>query len=92
MLIDSTIDLVKDSAIKRPTKSFINKLKLRFRCDSALVLGYLIKPIKMSDLKPAITLAMQRAREFATLEQKVFDLKLALEANNDPPTTQSTPI
>ena len=40
MLIDSTIDLVKDSAIKRPTKSFINKLKLRFRCDSAFSSTY----------------------------------------------------
>ena len=55
----------------------------------AFVLGYLIKPIKMSDLKPAIVLAMQRAREFESLEQQVIDLNLALQADGPDQTTRS---
>lgn len=41
--------------------------------------GYLIKPIKQADLKPAIGIAMRRFEEFQALRQEASDLKQALE-------------
>lgn len=43
------------------------------------VLAYLIKPIKKEDLGPAISLVMQRFKEFQTLRQEAADLRQALE-------------
>ena len=43
------------------------------------VLAYLVKPITMQDLQPAIVLAMQRNREFEALHSQAEDLKQALE-------------
>lgn len=43
------------------------------------VLAYLVKPIKKDDLPPAISLAMQRFREFEALHQQTDDLRQALE-------------
>lgn len=43
------------------------------------VLAFLVKPITMEDLQPAIALAMQRNREFEALHAQAEDLKQALE-------------
>lgn len=43
------------------------------------VLAYLVKPITMEDLQPAIALAMQRYREFEALRAQAENLKQALE-------------
>ena len=43
------------------------------------VLAYLVKPIKDTDLGPAISVAMERFREFNTLRVETADLKQALE-------------
>jgi AmiR/NasT family two-component response regulator len=43
------------------------------------ILAYLIKPITDTDLQPAITIAMDRFREFQTLQQEADGLKQALE-------------
>ncbi len=43
------------------------------------VLAYLIKPIKTEDLVPAISLVMQRFKEFQTLQKEATDLRQALE-------------
>jgi response regulator NasT len=43
------------------------------------VLAYLVKPIKDTDLTPAITIARERFREFETLRVEASDLKQALE-------------
>jgi response regulator NasT len=43
------------------------------------VLAYLVKPIKDTDLGPAITVAMERFHEFETLRSEAADLKQALE-------------
>lgn len=42
------------------------------------IFAYLIKPIKMADLEPTITLAMERFAQFQTLQQEAQDLKQAL--------------
>jgi len=43
------------------------------------VLAYLIKPIKDTDLEPAIAVAIQRFREFQALRKEAQDSKQALE-------------
>jgi AmiR/NasT family two-component response regulator len=42
------------------------------------VLAYLIKPIKLQDLQPAITIAMHRFHEFQALHKEAEDLRQAL--------------
>jgi len=49
------------------------------RADQGHVLSYLVKPIKESNLLPAITLAMHRFEEFRTLQKETADLRQALE-------------
>lgn len=43
------------------------------------ILAYLVKPIKDTDLGPAISIARERFREFETLRTEAADLKQALE-------------
>ncbi|MAG92135.1 MAG: response regulator [Planctomycetaceae bacterium] len=43
------------------------------------VLAYLVKPIKASDLSPAIALAMQRFEELQTLQKEADGLRQALD-------------
>jgi AmiR/NasT family two-component response regulator len=43
------------------------------------VVGYITKPMRESDLTPAIEVAMARFSEFRALEKEVGDLKQALE-------------
>jgi AmiR/NasT family two-component response regulator len=49
------------------------------RAKEAGVVGYITKPMRESDLTPAIEVAMARFSEFQTLEKEVGDLKQALE-------------
>lgn len=46
-------------------------------------LGYLVKPIEISRLVPAIEVALARAEEFGKLEQDKANLAEALERNRD---------
>ncbi|MDA0834078.1 MAG: response regulator [Planctomycetota bacterium] len=43
------------------------------------ILAYLVKPIKMADLQPVISLAVQRYKEFEALHKQTVDLRQALE-------------
>lgn len=43
------------------------------------VLAYLVKPIKKKDLEPAISLVIQRFKEFETLRQEANNLRQTLE-------------
>ena len=49
------------------------------RAKEAGVVGYITKPMRESDLTPAIEVAMARFSEFRALEEEVGDLKQALE-------------
>lgn len=49
------------------------------RATQGHVLGYLVKPIKDSDLEPAIAVALVRFKEFETLRKEAADSKQALE-------------
>jgi response regulator NasT len=49
------------------------------RAEADHVMGYLVKPIKQSDLEPAIALAIRRSDQFRVLRQEAIDLRQALE-------------
>ena len=49
------------------------------RAKEAGVVGYITKPMRESDLTPAIEVAMARFSEFRALEKEIGDLKQALE-------------
>jgi response regulator NasT len=49
------------------------------RAKEAGVVGYIVKPIRESDLAPAIEVALARFSELRALEREVGDLKDALE-------------
>jgi len=49
------------------------------RAQEAGVISYLVKPFRESDLPPAIEVALARFREFRALEEKVGNLREALE-------------
>jgi AmiR/NasT family two-component response regulator len=49
------------------------------RAKEAGVVGYITKPMRESDMAPAIEVAMARFSEFRALEKEVGDLKQALE-------------
>lgn len=44
------------------------------------VLAYLVKPVKESNLFPAMEIALSRFREFAALERELEDVKQSLES------------
>ncbi len=49
------------------------------RAEADHVMGYLVKPIKQSDLEPTIALAIRRSDQFRVLRQEAVDLRQALE-------------
>jgi AmiR/NasT family two-component response regulator len=49
------------------------------RAKEAGVVGYITKPMRESDLTPAIEVAMARFSEFRAMEKEIGDLKQALE-------------
>ena len=49
------------------------------RAEADHILAYLVKPIKQSDLEPAISIAMRRFEQFQSLRQETANLKQALE-------------
>jgi AmiR/NasT family two-component response regulator len=49
------------------------------RAREAGVIGYLVKPVRESDLAPAIEVALARFREFLEMQKQVADLQDALE-------------
>ena len=49
------------------------------RAKQAGVVGYIVKPFRESDLKPAVEVALARYREFQTLQSQLHDLKESLQ-------------
>jgi response regulator NasT len=49
------------------------------RAEADHILAYLIKPIKQSDLEPAIAIATRRFEQFQALRKEAADLRQALE-------------
>jgi len=49
------------------------------RAEADHIMAYLVKPIKQSDLEPAIAIAMRRFEQFQALRKETADLKQALD-------------
>ncbi|GIW88516.1 MAG: transcriptional regulator [Isosphaeraceae bacterium] len=49
------------------------------RAEADHILAYLVKPIKQSDLEPAIAIALRRFEQFQELRKEAADLRQALE-------------
>lgn len=59
--------------------SAFHDIELIERASRKHILAYLVKPVKDTDLTPAIAVAMQRFSEFESLRQEAADAKQALE-------------
>lgn len=57
-----------------------NKKELIDRATEAGVFGYLIKPVDLEDLEPAIDIALDRFEEFKSLKMELNDTREALKA------------
>jgi AmiR/NasT family two-component response regulator len=77
--IDAAGEIYKDAPIPVILVSTYHNGELIERAADQHVLAYLVKPIKETDLGPAIGIAMKRFEEFQTLQKEATDLRQALE-------------
>ncbi len=77
------VDAVHEICRERPIPVIIvsahHEPELVDRALHEQILAYLVKPIKRSDLEPAIALAMRRYKEFQVLHDQADNLRQALE-------------
>jgi two-component system, response regulator PdtaR len=76
--IEAAVALYRDNAIPVILVSAYHDPELIARAEADHILAYLVKPIKQSDLEPAIGLAMRRFAQFQALRQEAADLRQAL--------------
>ncbi len=77
--IDAAGEIYKDAPIPVILVSTYHNRELIERAAINHVLAYLVKPIKETELEPAIGIAMKRFEEFQALRQEADDLRQALE-------------
>jgi response regulator NasT len=77
--IDAANQLYRELPVPVILVSAFHDPELVARAESDHVLAYLVKPIKQTDLAPAIALAMRRFEQFEALRQEAADLRQALE-------------
>lgn len=77
--IDAAIRIYKDRPIPVILVSAFHDPELVARAESDHILGYLVKPIKQTDLAPVIALAVRRFEQFEAMRQEAADLRQALE-------------
>ena len=77
--IDAADEIYRSTPIPVILISAFHDDDLIQRATSKHILAYLIKPVKEADLGPAITIAMQRFREFQEARSEAASLKQALE-------------
>jgi response regulator NasT len=77
--IDAAIEIYKEMPIPVILVSAYHDPQLIARAEADHILGYLVKPIKQSDLEPTIALAMRRFEQFQELRKEAADLRQALE-------------
>ena len=77
--IDAATQLYKEMPIPVILVSAYHEPELIERAEADHILGYLVKPIKQSDLVPTIALAMRRFEQFEALRKESADLRQALE-------------
>ncbi|MBC8353193.1 MAG: response regulator [Planctomycetes bacterium] len=77
--ISAVIEICREEPLPVILVSAYHDENLLQRAALECILAYLIKPIKRHNLETAITLAMQRFRQFQSLHQEANDLRQALE-------------
>jgi len=76
--IEASTQICRERAVPVILVSAYHDPALIERAESDHVLAYLVKPIGLADLQPAIAIAMRRFTEFQALRQECSDLKQAL--------------
>ena len=77
--IDAAAQIAQDRPVPVILVSAYHEASLISRADGEDILGYLVKPIKQSDLEPAIALAVRRFEQMRLLRDEAAFLKQALE-------------
>src|SRR5262249_47428478 len=77
--IDAATQIYNKAPVPVILVSAYHDEELLRRAGADHILAYLVKPIKRTDLEPAITIAMRRFEQFQTLRKETADLKQALE-------------
>jgi len=77
--IDAATKLYVERPIPVILVSAYSDAKLIERAEADHIMAYLVKPIKQSDLEPAIGLAMRRFEQFEALRREASDARQALE-------------
>lgn len=77
--IDAAAELYRDGPLPIILVSAFHDDSLIARVEADHVLAYLVKPIKLADLSPAIAVAMARFDQFQALQLEASSLKQALE-------------
>ena len=77
--IQATEEIYKEIPVPVILVSAYHDPELVERAEADHILAYLVKPIKQSDLAPAIGLAMRRFEQFQAVQKEAADLRQALE-------------
>jgi response regulator NasT len=77
--IEAASQIYRIGAVPVILISAFHDVELIERASRNHILAYLVKPVKDSDVAPAIAVAMQRFSEFRSLRQEAADAKQALE-------------
>jgi response regulator NasT len=77
--IDAAVALYQQRPVPIILVSAYSEPELIARAEADHILGYLVKPIKQSDLEPTISLAVRRFEQFEALRKEAADLRQALE-------------
>jgi response regulator NasT len=77
--IDAAVQLYQVRPVPVILVSAFHDAELIARAEADHILGYLVKPIKQSDLEPTIALAIRRFEQFEALRKEAADLRQALE-------------
>lgn len=77
--IDAAIKIYQEHPIPVILVSAYHDAALIARAEADHIMGYLVKPIKQTDMEPTITIAMRRFEQFRALRQEAVDLRQALD-------------
>jgi response regulator NasT len=77
--IDAATQIYRERPIPVILVSAFHDASLIQRAEADHILGYLVKPIKQSDLEPVIALTVHRFEQLEALRREAADLRQALE-------------
>jgi response regulator NasT len=77
--IDAAHEICRTRPVAVILVSGYHERELLERAEDYHILAYLVKPIKQSDLEPAISLALRRFQQFQAAFKEAADLRQALE-------------